>query len=1128
MKKKRWIFHGRRINCMKQILRVMKLTTFLLFVMFFQVSAGVFSQNNGLLNLKAENESVSNILKLIEENSEFRFLFNSNNIDVERKTDINCNSKSIEEVLNMLFEGTDVKYRSFNSNYVLFTEEEGFFTSAQQPKSISGKVTDSSGASLPGVSIVIKGTTTGVITDANGRYTISNVPSNATMQFSFVGMKTQEIKVEGKTSVNVKLEEETVGIEEVVAVGYGVQKKINLTGSVTTINSEKLESRPVICTEQALQGQVPGISITQTNGGQPGREGINISLRGLNSFASNSNPLVVIDGIVGSFNDIDINSVENITVLKDAASAAIYGARASNGVIIVTTKTGKDLKKLVVRYSGKLLFQSPYMMQDRVWDSPEYMKMSNLALTNVKNGAVQYTNQQIEAYKAGPSDDYPWMNYEKAYINNVTSKSHNLSFSGTAGNTSYYLAGTIWSQDGLIDNFSKDRYNVLANLESQLNKRFKIGFSVNIKSEKVKEPFIGGNNFMYALLSNRPTYTPRLKADPTKFTYVRYANEWAAYNPEALVTIAGKSDNLKSLRANAFIDINLLDGLTWTTKGATSFIYDDNVYMEPSVPIYYWDDPTVNYYMNGNKTNKISNTMTHWEINSLYSTLNYKKSIGLHIFNILAGASGESYFGKNLSAARQDLPTIDLDAINAGSTTNWSNSGTVTEEHTLLSYFGRVNYNFNGKYLFEFNSRFDGSSRFPKANKFGFFPSFSAAWRVSEEPFIKNTSKWIDNLKFRASVGTMGNDNIGDYPYQSFINLGYTYPFTNSVVSGSTRTTLGNSQIKWESTKIYDIGFDATFSKGLLDITFDWYDKQTDGILRGSQLAGYVGLKPPVVNQGIVSNKGIDLMIGHRNHINNVNYGINFLFSRNRNKLLKFGAPELNTNMMQEGKEMWRYFVYVADGLFQSQAEIDAAPAQLASKSTLIPGDIRIKDISGPKGVPDGKVTPDDRIDVDGYYPKFEYGTNMNISWKGFNLSAFFQGISGIKKNINHTDVIPFANGNAPLAYWRDAWSDTNKDTDVPVLRSGWYGSQWNQTMNVVSTWWLKDASYFRLKNVTLDYTIPTALTKKYGIDAITLSASAENVFTLTPFEFGDPESGSSLYAYPSLRTLSFGIELKF
>ncbi len=1113
----------------RKFLLMMKLVFIFSIAGILSVCATETYSQNARFDLKMKNVALTSILSKIEDQSEFNFFYKSDEIEELTNLSIEVNQATISEVLDNLLKTEGFDYE-IHDRYILIKKlpDRLALGNAARQISVSGKVADSSGTPLPGVTVVIKGTTQGTITDADGKYSLANVPEGGLLVFSFVGMKTQEIPVNGKISINVIMSEETEDIEEVVAIGYGVQKKVNLTGSVTSVNSEELESRPVINVQQALQGQMPGVQITQTNGGQPGHEGINVSIRGINSFASGNAPMVIIDGIVGSFSDIDINSVENITVLKDAASAAIYGARASNGVIIVTSKTGKNQKKLMVKYSGKLLLQTPYMMQDRIWDSPEYMKLHNLALDNAKNGWVRYTDEQIEAYKAGPSNDYPWMNYEKAYINDVKITTHNLSFSGTTGNTSYYIAGTIWSQDGLIDNFSNKRYNVLANLESQLNKKVKMGFSVNIKNEEVQEPYIGGNNFMYGLLSNRPTYTPRLKDDPTKFTYVRYPNEWAAYNPEALVTIGSKSDKLKSFRSNAFIDVTLLDGLTWTSKGAMNFSYNDYVYLEPIVPIYYWDDPSVTYYMNGQKTNKITNTMTHWENYSLYSTLNYNKSVGLHSLNLLAGISGESYFGKYLSASRQDLPTIELDAINSGSTTNWNNSGTVTEEHTLLSYFGRINYNFNGKYLFEFNSRFDGSSRFPKAHKFGFFPSLSAAWRVSEEPFVKQRSEWIDNLKLRASVGTMGNNNIGDYPYQSFINLGYNYPFSSSAVSGSARTTLGNSIIKWESTKIYDVGLDATFLKGLLDITFDWYDKQTDGILRSSQLPGYVGLNAPVVNQGLVSNKGIDLIITHHSHLKDVNYDISFLFSRNRNKLKKFGAPELGTNMMKEGEEMWRYFVYEADGLFQSREEIDLAPAQLSSKSTLIPGDIRIKDVSGPEGVPDGKVTTDDRIDVDGFNPDFEYGINMNFSWKRFSLSALFQGVAGIKKNVNHADIIPFSSGNAPLTYWRDAWSETNKDTDIPVLRSGWYGSQWNQTMNVVSTWWLKNASYFRLKNITLNYSLPTSLAGKYGFESIALVASAENVFTLTPFDFGNPESGGTWYAYPSLRTLSFGIELKF
>lgn len=1004
---------------------------------------------------------------------------------------------------------------------------------AESKKTISGQVMDKQGEPLAGVTVVVKGTFKGVVTDLNGKYVIENILTSDVLQYRFVGMKTQEVVVKKEDRIiNVMLETDMANLEEVIVVGYGNRKKVDLTGSVSTVSAEKLESRPLSNITQALQGQMPGVAIRQMGGGQPGREQMLIEIRGRNSFSTGTNPLVVIDGIVSnSIEDVDINAVESISVLKDAASAAIYGARAANGVILITTKKGGASGKLNVSYSGKFLYQTPYMWKERIWNSPEYMRMHNTAIDNSGSTWPKYTEEQIRAYENGPTEEYPWYNYEDEYINNVSIMVHSLSISGTNGNTNYYVGGNIWTQDGVIDHFTYDKYDIIGNFESKVNNWIRFGISSSLKVSKQTEPYCGTNTWISSLFSMRPTFAPFKKGEngePDRFTFRRYLGpEWSMMNPEAMLRYGGITDKNKLFRFNGFIELGLLPGLKWNTRIAADYRVRDYSQLLPKITFVTWEPTEIEETMWDRNTIALKNQMEQGVSSTVMTTLNYEKSFGDHNLDVLVGFSSEDNKMKYLEGYRKDLPSLETDQISAGSVTEWSNSGNIFVDNAFNSFFGRISYNFKYKYLLEINGRYDGSSRFPKGHRFAFFPSASLAWRISEEAFIKDNVNWIDNLKIRASVGKMGNNAIGDYPYQSTISGGLNYPFNNILSIGFEKTNLANRSIKWETTDNYGVGMDVTLWGGMLDITLDGYSKRTSGILRNTQLPGYAGMGAPMVNEGIVSNKGFEFVLGHRRHFKDFDYGITFNISKNWNKLVKFGAPVLNFNLMMEGKEINRYFTYITDGLFQNEDEIATAPEQLSPKNTLKPGDIRLKDVSGPEGKPDGKITPDDRVDMNGINPDFTYGGNLYVQWKGFDFSALFQGVQGLRININDTHILPWGNGNAPLKIWRDSWTENNRDTDIPLMRSVWPSVPWHQTYNVTSSWFLQDASYFRLKNLSFGYTLPGKIFLNTFIQSLKLSASLENVFTITSFRFGDPERPSSL-SFPTLRTFSFSVDIKF
>ncbi len=1118
--------HG-NLPLFHQFYRKMKLTILILTLSILSCfSAETYSQTTKL-TISENNSTLLNVLRAIEGQSEFKFFYNEK-VDVNMAASVDVTQKSVTDILDKVLSNTSVKYKVLGRQIALYDKDEMEpFVSEQQQKSVSGKVTDSSGGALPGVTVAIKGTTNGCITDANGNFSIANIPENATLQFSFVGMKSQEVVVGGKTTVNVTLAVESIGVDEVIVIGYGTQQKVNVTGAVSTISSKILTDIPKPNTSNMLQGHVNGLQVVQPTA-SPGRDDPKLQIRGMGSFGASSDPLILVDGIIGSLNNLNSIDVESISVLKDAASAAIYGSRAANGVILVTTKQGKK-GECVVEYRGNVGVHTATRLPDFIYDSYEYMTMYNQARAR-SNKTPYFTQAELDAYK-NPTDkaQYPSFNWEEYYFKPATVIDHNLRFSGGNDKTTYSLSMGYLDQDGILPIFNYKRYNAILTLNSQMNKVVSVGTIINMTKKNIDEPRYTNSDIVLDIYRTAPTYTPYLPDGSGRVSI--FLSQSGGGNGSAVTDFDPgnyQRTNQSLINAQAYINIIPFKGLVWQVKGA--YNYSGEIYKMHTqyIPRYEFIKRTgeADYSLySESKTGGVSDKYTVSTLPSLYSTLTYDKMIGEdHTIKALAGFEQQSFKTQYLGGSRISFPSPVLTEIDAGSSVGQTLSGTASE-WAIRSYFGRVNYDYRSKYLLEANVRYDGSSRIATANRWGVFPAVSAGWRLSKESFIQNKFKWIDNMKLRASLGTLGNQEIGTYPYQDILSI-TKYPYETELQAGAVVNRLTDKSLRWESTRVFDLGLDLDIYKGLFGMTFDWFNKKTYGILTSQPVPASLGISGPVTNDGELQNTGWEIELRHANKIGDVSYDAYFLMSTFKNKLLKIRTPVTGVN--EVGLPYNSYYMYEWIGIFQSQADIDNSPTQSFFPSK--PGDLKIKDQNG-----DGKVNASDRKTIKGKYPDFLYSFGMNVSWKGLRLTAFFQGSQGNKIPLNGWGIDPFLQGTPPTTKFRNAWSTTNPSNTVPAVYEGWdYGG----VAAYPSTYYLQDASYLRLKNVSISYTIPKKIADKIRSKGLTVSVSGENLLTFTRFEGADPEtlsttgstvSGWGRYAqYPQVRIINFGLDVKF
>jgi TonB-linked SusC/RagA family outer membrane protein len=1082
------------------------------------------------VSLDMKNATLEQVMDEIEGQSEFYFVFNQKQIDVNRMVSIQVENKVIADILPELFNGTSVNYVIFDRKILLTTDplENNSLAIASgtepQQQQITGTVTDEKGNPLTGVTVLVKGTSNGTLSDASGKYVINNAPQNATIVLSFIGMTTQEIPIEGRILINVVLKESAIGLEEVVVIGYGTQKKVNLTGSVATVSTDLLGKRSVTQSSQLLQGAVSGVTVTQSSG-EPGKDQSDIIIRGLGTFSgAGNNPLVLVDGIPSSINSVSPNDIKSISVLKDAASASIFGSRAANGVILITTKEGEE-GKLQVSYESYVAKQE-YTQLPQYVDSWTYAEMLNEARNNEGLGNA-YTQEEIDKYKSGIyPDEYPNKHHVRDLFNsgNGFQTKHNISVNGTQGGTQYLFSTGYLKQNGIIDKIDYERYDYRLNLTSKVRDNLKLyaklsgNFSTRNEPSMLYENSLGGFD---AILRSAgvPAIVPGEKSDGTYGTYMGQPTVEAGLNSDSFF----KSRNTFFMNNFSF-EWNIINSLKFTGRIAYDWAYSKS---ENFGAIFSWDNQTV---VQGPSKLQVDNTTTG-DL-TLDSYFDYDKTFGInHYLHVLAGFSNIVNNYESLAGYRENSPSTQLHVLDAFASQNQTTSGSASTVK-LTSFFGRVNYRFKEKYLLEGNLRYDGSSRFPEKTRFGLFPSFSAAWIISKEDFFK--IPWITNLKIRSSYGVLGNQQIGTYPYQKTLNINQPYPFgeQESLMPGIALTTLPFENITWESVAAFDQGIDISMFNNTINLSVDYYNRKTSDILYNLTVSSVLGMGVSSQNAGKVENNGWDFELTYKKTFNDFSFSLKPNFSVNSNKVISLAGVEKDISQgLFVGEPLGAIYGYKTDGLFIDQNDIDNYAVQ---NYTAKPGLIRYKDISGPNGVPDGIVSAEyDRTVIGSTSPKYSYGMGIQTNYKSFDFYILFQGLAGFEKPLNGMQFAFFNNGN--LEQWQvdNRWTLENPDRNAAYPRLTELSSSPEAPFGDVSEYWLRGAGFLRIKTFQLGYSIPSRIIKKTFIDQFRVYVSGQNIITWDKYYTGwDPEMAAGGYAsssyYPPTRLWIVGINVNF
>lgn len=999
------------------------------------------------------------------------------------------------------------------------------FATTQQAGICKGLVKDATGESVIGASVVVKGTTNGTITDFDGNFSLDGIKKGDVIVISYVGYQTQEIKWNG-SPLNVILKEDSKTLSEVVVVGYGTQKKANLSGSVAMVDSKELENRPIQNVSSGLQGLMPGVAITGTNGA-PGQDAGKIRVRGIGTL-NEAGPYILVDGIeTGTLSAVDPNDIESISVLKDAASAAIYGSKAANGVVLITTKRGKT-GQTKISYSGYLSFQNATNMIERM-GSYEYASLLNQAL-EAEGMSKRFNDTELQKFKDGNDPLYPdtdW--YDLAYKTGVQHR-HNVNINGGSENVKYMASLGYLNQTGILPNAGREQFNARTNLDMKINKRL----SARMNLSFIKNDYSDASSAYYGGSSDQIIRQLNLIAP---WIVARYDDgTWGTISDGS--PIAWLDSGMKVNRDNynfsgmAAVDYEIFDGLKLTLQGA----YVNNLQN------YNYFQKYIKY--NENKESdpsQLDERFYKWDRTNYDALLNYNKNFGKHNIKGLLGWHTEKYNYKYQKAVRKKFPNNELTDMNAGDASTQSNEG-YTAELAMISWFARINYDFAGKYLLEANIRADASSRFAEGHRWGYFPSFSGAWRISEEAFMESAKdSWLSGLKIRASWGQLGNQdalsgsNNDYYPALNTYNLDSKYAFGGSLNSGYYQRKYRLETISWEKASTWGVGVDFTlFNK--LNGSLDYYNRKTTGIIMDVTVPKEFALDAYKDNVGSMRNSGIEINLSYNTKIGQVDFGIAGNFSYNKNEILDLGGGDPNkyldaTNGYSQrnkvGEAMNSYYIYRADGFFNSQEEADAYTAKYGNPfgKTFKAGDLRYVDTNK-----DGKLTADDREYCGSSDPKIIYGFNINAGWKGIDLSLMFNGAAGVKRLFDGYEVYGNFSGDAahPATIWRDAWTPDNHDASMP--RIFYDTNSASSSRSVQSDFWLQDTSYLRLKNLQSGYTLPKGWLNSVGVENIRIYYSVENLLTFDKMKINiDPESTSQrLSSYPLLRTHAFGVNVTF
>lgn len=964
---------------------------------------------------------------------------------------------------------------------------------------------DANGEPIIGASVKVKGSTGGTVTDIDGKFTL-DAPAGAELEISSIGYLKQVVKA--KANVAIVLKDDSQTLDELVVVGYGVQKKENLTGAVASMNAEKLATRPVSSLSSALAGEMAGVTAVQTSGA-PGSQNASITVRGKNSINAAS-PLVIVDGVPGSMNVINPAEIESVTVLKDAASAAIYGVQAANGVILITTKKGKT-GKTTVSYNATFSWSSLLAKLDLV-DAYGYAYLYNEAYLNDHPGATKpFSDETVEKYRTGQLPSTDW--YKEALTGSGFEHQHNLSLSGGNDKTTYNMYLGYLSQDGVTKDIDYNRINARMNITSQINKYITLGLNASGYRGTKQDAWAGYTQVIQGMSRSHPT-DPVYDEDGN-FKYVGVDNPVAVQGRDKTgwkKTIDQEVFLIGSAEIKPIKDLSIKGVYSWRNWTQDQLGFKKT-----------WGYGT---YNSGQREGYVYNYNYDYLTGQIL--VNYNKSFGDHNIGILAGMESYDVKSRYVTATRKGGGNNNLDeslnTLDASSQKN-TNGGT---EMTRLSYFGRLQYNYAGKYLFEANVRRDASSRFPKNSRWGTFPAFSAGWRISEEAFMKNID-WLSNLKLRLGWGKTGNEELkSDDLYPAVPTYAYgSYMFGNSLYSTAYESRLVNDQLKWATVTNYELGIDAGFLNNKLTMELSVYKKKTNDMLLYLPLQGVIGLSAPAQNVGSVENRGFELVLGHNNRIGkDWSYNLSLNMGYNKNEIIDmagtdgpidngYGGTD-DTQWNIEGYGVSSYYGYVADGLFRTEEELKKGPLRTGNEKL---GDIRYKDFDD-----DGKITAADRKIIGNKMPKWTGGFNFRVGYKNFELSGLLQGAFDAKRYYNGEASYAFFNNASCLNKHWDRWSEENPNGNFPRL------SLTSQTNYAFSSFWLQDASYVRLKNLTLAYTLPSEVISRIGLSFAQVYLTGENLFTISGLDKGlDPESGNSRgWSYSNVRKISCGLKLTF
>ena len=991
---------------------------------------------------------------------------------------------------------------------------------------ISGTVTDSEGKPLPGAAVAVSGTSQGTVTDDQGQFVLS-VTKGQVLHVSFLGFKPRQVTIGSQTELDIVLEADQALLDEVVVVGYGTQKKANLTGSVSSVSTKEFSSRPITQLSTALQGIAPGVTVT-TAGGAPGADSGNIQIRGIGSFGgSDCSPLVLIDGVEGDINSVDASQIDQISVLKDAASASIYGSRAANGVILITTKRAKE-GRFSLTYRGYVGWQKPVVYPDVVGPE-EYMLLSRQASMNDGTETI-YTDQYISNYRKNnylDPDAFPIIDWqERLMTGNGFTHNHTVNMSAGSDRIRIMTSFGYLDQNGIIKNANYQRFNLRNNMDIKMSDKFNFQFDISGNySRRVINPY---QSVVFAFMNSKD---PLMLAQWSDGSYAAFTG--GTLNTLPMIEQGLGGNNIRqtgNIKASAVLEYKPAEWLSVELKAAPQLTAVKTHHFVDLVE--YHSDP---YGTVSNASNAEYNSldeMTSGALNGYYhAMLTAAHSFGNHNLRLILGTSYENYDYYSLGAYRQDFAYPDYEVISAGGDNEFKNNSGSRTQMAMASFFGRLNYNYKERYLFEANLRYDGSSRFIRRNRWGLFPSFSAAWRVTEESFLASIRRTLSEFKIRASYGTLGNQNINSYYPTSQLLTISSISAANQIYPIVAQNSLANEEITWETTHMTDIGLDAVLWNRL-SITADYYWKRTDGILMQLDIPSTIGLNAPYQNAGVVTNRGWELAIGYNNRWGDFDFGVQANLSDVVNKIIDmkgtYGASGAIRN--QEGSSINSLFLLRSLGIVQTQEQADWINLNCPQYNQMThPGDLVYEDYNK-----DGKIDDDDRQIVGSLIPRYTYGLTLNFGWKGINLSMQFQGVGKADAYISDAYTQPCVSGGTFQRSHLDNWTPENPGAKYPRLS---YTSDLNKKQ---STFWMADASYCRLKNLQLSYTFPERIVQTLHLRGLMVYANATNLFTLSNYYDGyDPETayqsgsqgattGSIGNNYPLVSTYTFGVEIKF